>query len=398
MLEVHLRVSGAVASRRRFIAGLGAAAMAVGYGSALRGAHGGNRIATLGVLCTDDRDVSIMRGATLARDALNSAGGIAGRQVALARYAVPMTGDADEFARRLARALDEGGPRVAVIGCTHTREALDAALAHEARGLLYLNVSTADATLAQRGFERLFNLLPNNVRIGAQMADKAAGAGYGSVAILRSRDDDADQLALGFEGRAAPLGLRIALDRSFEAQAASHRALLADLAARPVDAVLLAAPVEVATALLNEAFRMDLSLAWILGNYVRLTAFARDIGVQEATISGPLLFDSLVARADVRAFRLRFRARFGEWPDGWAAQAYDAVRLVAHAAKESASCAASTLADYLRYSISWHGIAGRYSFDRAGALYSRDATFFSLQNGVIVFESADGVVRLFERA
>ncbi|MEE7627792.1 ABC transporter substrate-binding protein [Methylobacter sp. Wu8] len=67
----------------------------------------------------------------------------------------------------------------------------------------------------------------------------------------------------------------------------------------------------------------------------------------------------------------KFLARFGKYPDTWAAQGYDALNILAGASRLSHSNFALDLASAIKFSHPWHGANGIYRFDRKGELRSK---------------------------
>jgi len=70
-------------------------------------------------------------------------------------------------------------------------------------------------------------------------------------------------------------------------------------------------------------------------------------------------------------FVQKFLARFGKYPDTWAAQSYDALNILAEASRLSHSTVALDLASAIKFSPPWHGANGIYSFNRKGELTSK---------------------------
>jgi branched-chain amino acid transport system substrate-binding protein len=63
-----------------------------------------------------------------------------------------------------------------------------------------------------------------------------------------------------------------------------------------------------------------------------------------------------------------FRRRFGKDPQAYAAQGYDALRILAHAVETTGSTDPLDLAYSIRYMDRWEGANGPYKFDSTGEL------------------------------
>ena len=68
----------------------------------------------------------------------------------------------------------------------------------------------------------------------------------------------------------------------------------------------------------------------------------------------------------------RFRRRFGKDPQTYAAQGYDALRILARAIETTASTNHLDLAYAIRYMDRWEGANGPYKFDSTGELQEKE--------------------------
>jgi branched-chain amino acid transport system substrate-binding protein len=73
-----------------------------------------------------------------------------------------------------------------------------------------------------------------------------------------------------------------------------------------------------------------------------------------------------------RDFVARYRHRFGEDPEPYAAQGYDALRILAKAIGTTGSTNGLDLAYAIRYMDPWEGANGSYKFDSTGELDDKD--------------------------
>jgi branched-chain amino acid transport system substrate-binding protein len=83
-----------------------------------------------------------------------------------------------------------------------------------------------------------------------------------------------------------------------------------------------------------------------------------------------------------QAFVRKFRARYGTDPDTWAAQGYDALRILAEAARVTHSGNPLDLSYAIRFMDAWEGANGRYKFDRRGELEDKPIFLRVFRNGI----------------
>ena len=86
--------------------------------------------------------------------------------------------------------------------------------------------------------------------------------------------------------------------------------------------------------------------------------------------------------AENQAFVAKFRARYGRDPDTWAAQGYDALRILARAVRATRSGHPLDLSYAIRFMDAWEGANGRYQFDARGELEDKPIFLKVFRNGM----------------
>jgi branched-chain amino acid transport system substrate-binding protein len=84
------------------------------------------------------------------------------------------------------------------------------------------------------------------------------------------------------------------------------------------------------------------------------------------------LYDVNSPTPENRAFVAKYRKRFGKDPGTYAAQGYDALRILAKAIQATGSTNSLDLAYAIRYMNRWEGANGPYKFDPTGELEDKD--------------------------
>lgn len=83
-------------------------------------------------------------------------------------------------------------------------------------------------------------------------------------------------------------------------------------------------------------------------------------------------------------FVRKFRARYKRNPDTWAAQGYDALRILAKAVRFTHSANPLDLSYAIRFMDPWEGANGIYKFDERGELGDKPLYLDIYRNGVPV--------------
>lgn len=94
-------------------------------------------------------------------------------------------------------------------------------------------------------------------------------------------------------------------------------------------------------------------------------------------------------RPEVVRFKADFQKRYGRDPDVWAAQSYDALKVLAHAIAQAGSTDPAKIADALHQVKDWPGVTGPHTFDEKGDVVGKKAVITVVKNAA--FELFEGV-------
>lgn len=162
---------------------------------------------------------------------------------------------------------------------------------------------------------------------------------------------------------------------------------------KPIDAVFVAGRVPPAGALIKQVRGM-LGSDEIPGE--ELSIFGTDeIGTQQLwTDAGRLatgttvvtLFNPKLPSPETRDFVKNFQRKYGIEPDAWAAQGYDALRLLAYTMEQSGSSVPSVLTNTLCFVKDWQGVTGSYTFTVNGIVENKTLFFKTAANSSFNFD------------
>lgn len=351
----------------------------------------------VGLVWDFDRKDGFLQGARLATAKINEAGGVLGRQLELIEFddGFPRGGDGNSRGVDIGREISKNPEIVSVIGHSDAATAVSASIIYEQKGILFINPGIADRSLNDHGFKYVFSTIPNNVQIGTQLATQAFSLGHRRVGILSSRSDDSFEIVEAFAKQAATLGISIVSRQSFFGQRTNFRDILAGFGSASFDALFVAADTGATRSIITQGLEMNLRSPFLLGGLNDPLALKEGLGDKTTLITTPILFNPYTDGWESRRFKREFREAFEVEPDGWAAQGYDAVRMIAHGMKKAKGIVPLSVATIIRYTLSWQGITGRHSFDLSGAIYSKALDFATLEEGLVQFHSAEGGVHTY---
>ena len=315
------------------------------------------------------------RGVELAVQQINASGGIDGRPVE-----VVFRDDDGDGATAAGIAADfVADTRIAaVVGHVNSGAMVAAAKVYD--GALPAVATTATAPELTGISDWTFRVITSDSATGVALARFAAGLGRRRAAILYENDSYGRGLADAF--RRAFSGEVISLD-PIGAGAADFEPYVTWYRERNPDVVFVAGTEVSGLALLREARRQGLAVDFVGGD--GWTGITQDTAASEgAYVAAP--FTPADPRQEVQRFVEAYRAKYGTDPDGNAALAYDATRLVAQAI-EAVGDDRVAVRDYLATLSErngFPGVTGNIRFDANGDLVGRGALMTRVERGSLV--------------
>jgi branched-chain amino acid transport system substrate-binding protein len=315
------------------------------------------------------------RGVELAVQHINAAGGVRGRPI----EAVFRDDEGDgATAARIAADFVADARIAAVVGHVNSGAMVAAAKVYD--GALPAVATTATAPELTGISRWTFRVITSDSATGVALARFAGGLGRRRAAILYENDAYGRGLADAF--RRAFTGEVVSID-PIEAGAADFEPYVTYYQTRHPDVVFVAGTEVSGLALLREARRQGLPVDFLGGD--GWTGITGDTAASEGVyVAAP--FTAADPRLEVQRFVEAFRTRFGVEPDGNAALAYDATRLIAQAIdvvgvdREAIREQLATLAARNGYP----GVTGTIRFDGNGDLVGRGALMTRVERGNLV--------------
>ncbi len=205
------------------------------------------------------------------------------------------------------------------------------------------------------------------------------------VAIVAENAAYGRGLADDFRKAAVSLGLEITAEESYEVEATEYRPLFIKLKGIDVEAMLLAGFHPQIQAMVRQAREIGIRSIFLAGDGVGSSIeYIKNAGpAAEGTYAtGPFLMEQ--NRDLVSRFRTQYQTEFGTMPDSWAAYAYDAVGLAAHATDKTDADRDSIRKRLLALDgpkNAYQGIVGPIYFDSDRNAVNTDVTIAVVKNG-----------------
>ena len=276
-----------------------------------------------------------------------------------------------EESRKIAIDFARDPRLVAVIGYYDDKFAVRASAILEESRLLHIVTGANNSYMTTHGFRYLIRSVLANSRIGPKLALMGVERGFHNFAIVAENgpfgEDLAYQTGIGLDA----LNAHVTYEATYVPAGVDFHDTVDALREAGADAVLLLGMEHESALFIRTAREMGLKLP-ILGAFsdtpeVRAIAGAALEGVMFYEIYNPEL-----PTAENQAFLAKYRRRFGNEPGPYAAQGYDALRILAKAVETTHSTNPLDLSYAIRYMDRWEGANGSYKFDSTGELDDKD--------------------------
>ena len=304
--------------------------------------------------------IAIQSGLELALDEINARGVLGGRKIAL--IVEDSAGNKDQ-AINAARKLIGRDKVIAIIGPTLLNEMFAVGPVTNARRIPIIGTSNTAVGITDIGPYVFRTSLPEADVLPVTL-HKATSRGVKTIALLYANDDAFSKSGFDVMRAAAEkAGLTIVEIESFASKDTDFSAQLTKIKTLKPDAVGISALVEPISGLLLQARQLGFGAEtlFIGGNGANSPRLGEIAGAAaDGLIVGSPWFIGKPDPAN-QAFVTGFRARYGKDPDQFAAQAYDAMRIVA-AAIDRAGAADPVKLRAALMATKFSGVMGPFAF------------------------------------
>ncbi len=235
------------------------------------------------------------------------------------------------------------------------------------------------------GYKNLFRIIASDNQIGASMATYAANVlKVKSVAVIDDRTAFGQGVAQEFSKEAKRIGLNVVGQEFTTDKATDFTAILTSLKAKKPDAIFFggyapqAAPMTrqmqqlaVKAKLLGGDTLCSPEMGKLAGDAVNDVVFCAQGGsILDKTAAGP-------------AFKAKYKQRFNQDADVYAAPFYDQTMFIGEAIQKTGSLDPDKVGAEI-YKASYKGIMGTYSYDDKGNMKQAPITVYTFKNAVPV--------------
>ena len=277
----------------------------------------------------------------------------------------------------------------AALGYYDDSAAIKASTIYEPAKMLNLIVGANATSMTSRRYQYVVRSTLSSEKIARSLARMLVGRGYKKYALVWEEDAYGEDLAYQFNVGLNSYDAHVVYEWSYSRERADFRLAVNELKGADADVVFFAGLEPWAGDFLREARRVGLKTD-IVGAFSNTPEMREHAG---PGLEGSMYFeiyDPSSPTPENQAFVRKFRERFKKEPDAWAAQGYDALHLLARAARSSGSGNPLDLAYALRFMSPWEGANGRYHFDERGEMDDKPIYLNMFRNGAPVTIARSG--------
>jgi branched-chain amino acid transport system substrate-binding protein len=325
---------------------------------------------------------SMSAAAQLFQEEIDAAGGIDGRRVELVIRDDAADG---ETAIGIATAFAADPTVVAVVGHVTSGAELAAAGVYEDSGLVAVSPSATSPAVSRAG-AWIFRVCPSDIAHGLALARWVRnGLSHERVVVLYANDAYGRGVLAGFAGEFEDVGGTILSRDPFLTETTQDSAGvdpdLRRAIARGAEAIVIAGLANEAAAIITAARRLGFD-GPILGGEGLLGVENAGPVTEGVYVSAPFLPDGTTG--DAREWVEAYAAEYGTPPDAFAAQTYDALRLLAHAI-DAVGADRTAIRNYLA-SVgderpAFDGVTGTIAFDANGDVPDKSVAIGQIRDG-----------------
>lgn len=275
----------------------------------------------------------------------------------------------------------------AIIGPTLSTEMNVVGPEADLNGVPIMGTSTTAEGIPQIGEYVFRNSLPEALAIPAAIDKAIEKYDAKKVAILYGNDDVFTKSGFDTMKKAAEeKGLDILTIETFQKGQSDYNAQLTKIKGMKPDLILASALYNEGAVIMDQARKMGIDVPFVGGNGFNSPEVIKIAGdaANGLIVATPWYGDKDDKK--VQDFVKKYEEKYSKKPDQFAAQAYDALYIMAEALKNAGEADRDSLRDALAETKDFQGILGSFSFDKEGDVVM-DPTVLVIEDGKFkVFE------------
>jgi ABC-type branched-subunit amino acid transport system substrate-binding protein len=268
-----------------------------------------------------------------------------------------------------------------VVGPYNSGVTIPASRVYNDGGALVATVAS-NPKITQQGYKNLYRINASDSQLGGKMALYAAKElKLKNVGVIDDRTAFGQGVAEEFKKQAKAAGMNVVAHEFTTDKAADFTSILTSMKAKKVEAIFFGGYAPQGGPMARQMKQLGLSAKLLGGDTLCVPEMGKlggdAVGENVLCVQGGAILDKA---ASGPAFKEKYKKRYNQDPDVYAASFYDGMMMYADAMQKSGSIEPAKVAAQIAKG-SFKGVAGTYAFDDKGNMQSSPVTVFTFKNG-----------------
>jgi branched-chain amino acid transport system substrate-binding protein len=268
-----------------------------------------------------------------------------------------------------------------VLGPYNSGVAIPASRVYNDTGIVMSTVGT-NPKITQAGYTNVFRIVASDTQAGAAMAAYAARQlKIGKVGVIDDRTAFGQGIADEFIKQAKASGMSVTGHEFTNDKATDFAAILTALKAKKVEAIFFGGYAPQGAPMARQMKQLGLNVKLLGGDTLCSPEMGKlggdAVGANVLCAQGGAILEKQAAGP---AFQARYKQRFKQAPDVYAASFYDQTMFIAQAMRAANSIDPSVVAAAM-HRLDYKGVVGAYAYDEAGNMKKSSITMYTFKGG-----------------
>lgn len=262
--------------------------------------------------------------------------------------------------------------------------AIPASRVYSEAGIMLSTVGS-NPKVTQGGYKNLYRIIASDSQVGASMATYAAKVlKVKTVGVIDDRTAFGQGVAEEFSKVAKSSGLKVVGQEYTNDKATDFATILTSLKAKKADVIFFGGYAPQGAPMARQMKQLGISAKLLGGDTLCSAEMGKlggdAVGDNVLCAQGGAILDKV---ANGPAFKEKYKKRYNQDPDVYAASFYDQVQFIATAMQKAGSTDVNKVGAEI-YKLTHKGVAGTYSYDDKGNMKQSPVTVYTFKGGLPV--------------
>ena len=260
--------------------------------------------------------------------------------------------------------------------------AIPASRVYSEAGLMLSTVGS-NPKVTQSGYKNLYRIIASDSQVGASMATYAAKVlKVKTVGVIDDRTAFGQGVAEEFAKVAKNSGLKVVGQEYTNDKATDFATILTSLKSKKADVIFFGGYAPQGAPMARQMKQLGISAKLLGGDTLCSAEMGKlggdAVGDNVLCAQGGAILDKMITGP---AFKEKYKKRFNQDPDVYAASFYDQLQFIAEAMQKAGATDVAKVGAEM-YKLTHKGVAGTYSYDDKGNMKQSPVTVYTFKRGL----------------